>query len=110
MQRRAFLKLLGLAGFASTAPLQAFPGVLDAASPWSRVVAYDRKLYQAGGSGRILVSADFGRTWRLHANFGPSCDVTRLHVSAGRLMAAASYLGMGFPLYLGADRQKWFTL
>jgi hypothetical protein len=110
MQRRAFLKLLGLAGVGSTMPLQALAGVLDAAALRSNpAVAYDSRLYTAGGAGRILVSADRGRTWKVHANFGPTCAVRYLAVTGGRLMAAASYQGTGFPLYLGIDRQKWHT-
>src|SRR5689334_14747326 len=109
MQRRVFLKLLGLAGVGSTVPLQGFAGVLDAASAWNPAVAYDNRFYRVGGDGRILVSDDFGKSWQVNANFGPTCDVVGLTKRSGRLTATASYQGMGFPLYLGSDRRKWFT-
>jgi hypothetical protein len=113
MRRRAFLKLVGLAGVASTAPLQALAGIVEAGGGKRSVataVPYDSLLYAPGGDGRILVSADGGRTWSLHANFGPACAVDSLSVAGGRLVAAASYERRGFPLYLGNDRRTWLTV
>jgi hypothetical protein len=111
MRRRAFLKLVGLAGLASTMPLQVLARVVDAGGGRSSspAVLYDSHLYALGGNGRILVSADGGGTWSLHASFGPTCDVRSLAVDAGRLVAGASYARQGFPLYLSDDRRKWLT-
>ena len=110
MHRRAFLKLLGLAGAGATVPLQWLAGVAQAsAKTASKVVAYDARLYAAGQNGRILVSDDAGATWRVHIDLGAACSVTGLSIQQKRLVAGIAFQGLPFPLVLGPDRTSWLT-
>lgn len=72
--RRTFFRLAGLPIFLSVAAPVA--GAMDAAFPPAQI-EHQGRCYRGTADGRILVSADRGRTWREIANFGPSVRIER---------------------------------
>ncbi len=107
MDRRKFLKLLGLAVTAVTARLS-FPW--EAVSAASKTVPFAGRLYRSDGSGRIYVSADSGKTWALHSDLGSSNSVTKLAVDKmNKLRATVGYAGWSFGLVLAPNLTAWLT-
>ena len=105
MQRSAFLKLAASTTFAAGTRL-AFPWAADAAnSP----VSYGGALYRAAGPGKIQVSKDAGRTWKLHSNLGHMFAIKGLAVRGGHLHLKVGYSGRTFPLVLARNKRSWHT-
>ena len=108
MQRRGFLKLLGLAtlGVVVRVPFAALT-----AGAATRTVSAGGLGYRTDGMGRVFVSRDAGRSWDLHSDLGPSYSITRLEVDkGGRLLSTVDYRGRSFGLVLGANRRSWLTI
>jgi hypothetical protein len=97
MNRRDFLKLGGL--FSTALFLQFnLPGSIAI-----QVVEVESQgnLYHGTSDGKILISANEGKTWQLHTNFGSQCAVTKLSTDAQeRVVALIEYLGFDFKLAL----------
>lgn len=108
MQRRDFLKLLGLTSIAAWVPVPGWVSTASAAR--STATSFDGRLYRPGGNGRIEVSEDSGATWRLHSDLGSHYLVKRLTVDRRRkLTAMIGFLDWTFGLTLAADRRSWLT-
>ncbi len=107
MERRTFLKLASLA-VAGVAGRLAFPWAAAAATA---DVSYGGSLYRAGGAGKILTSADGGRSWALHSDLGDMYSITKLGVDRGgsRLRLTVGYAGHTFALVLAPDKRSWLT-
>lgn len=104
MNRRDFLKIGTVAS--------AF-GVI-AASPFDKALAFDLganingKLYKAGSNGRVLVSSDKGKSWKLHTKFGTEYAVQNVFTATDqRLYAKMTYKKVNFYLVLSNDSQTW---
>jgi hypothetical protein len=105
MQRSAFIKLAASTAFVAGVKL-GFPWAAAAAN---KPVSYAGALYRAGGPGKIQVSRDAGRTWRLHSNLGHANAIKSLVVRGGRLHLSVGYAGRSFPLVLAKDKRTWRT-
>jgi hypothetical protein len=67
------------------------------------------KLFHGTADGRILASADGGRTWRRNTNFGEDCRVRGLSIAGGNLLADIGITGGTFQL-ASADGVVWRTV
>ena len=105
MQRSAFIKLAAATTFAAGTRL-AFPWAAAAAN---QPVSYAGALYRAAGHGKIQISRDAGRTWKLHSNLGPIYTIKSLSVRGGRLRLSVGYAGRSFPLVLARNKRSWLT-
>ena len=104
MERRRFLKWTGLALLG----LLAVPHAVFAKSP--TVTSTNGVQYHADRQGRIYVSRDSGRTWRVHTNLGRGYWVRRLALDrAGRVTARVGFGGRDFGLVLSRDERSWRT-
>jgi hypothetical protein len=107
MDRRKFLKLLGLA-FGAVTVRFAFPWQEAAAR--STAIAYRGLLYRGDNHGQILVSSDGGDTWRVQTKLGPDRSVRKLAVDRhDRLQATIGYHRHRFRLTLAPDTGYWRT-
>jgi photosystem II stability/assembly factor-like uncharacterized protein len=106
MERRTFLKTSFMAVAALGSRL-AFPSAGEAAGG---TVSYGGLLYRAGSSGKILKSADAGRSWSLHSDLGDMYSITKLGVVSGsRLRLTVGYGGRSFGLFLAPNGRSWLT-
>ena len=105
MNRRTFLKLSGLTSLAAALPVPAF-----AAPPAAGPVVFDGRAYRPGGQGRVDVSDDGGKTWRLHSDLGSDYVVSKLSVDRRTgLKVNVAFGQWAFGLTLGSDRRAWLT-
>ena len=107
MNRRDFLKLSGLF---STALFVQFnlPGSI--AIKQVEVESNGRR-YRGTSDGKILISANEGKTWQLHTNFGSQNAITKLSTDAqDRVVALVDYMGYDFELALSNHNGPWRTV
>lgn len=107
MERRTFLKVSLVTVAALAARL---------ASPWAASaapgdVAHGGLLYRTGGAGKILSSADRGKSWRLHSDLGDMYSISNIGVDrrSKLLQLTVGYAGYPFALVLAADERSWLT-
>ena len=108
MERRTFLKIATVT-VAGLAGRLAFPWAAAAAAG---DVAYDGLYYRAGGAGKILKSADRGKTWTLHSDLGDIYAIPSIVVDRRTklLRLTVEYAGDPFPLVLAPDQRSWLTV
>ena len=107
MDRRSFLKLVGVATVGAAVRVPFLVPAVAAAAP--KPVAAGGLLYKTDGHGRIYVSATNGKTWGPHSDLG-SAYTTKLGTDkSGRLLATVGYLGRTFGLVLGSNSKSWLT-
>jgi len=104
MNRRDFLKVSSVVsafGLIAAGPLDKVFNIE------SEAIAFG-KIYRAGSKGRIMVSADKGKSWQVHANFGSENAVTDIFVAKDhRLYVKLNHQNHKFYLVLGANKQSW---
>jgi hypothetical protein len=107
MNRRDFLKagwLLSVALLVQFSPLGSF-----ALRP-VEVESQDRR-YRGTADGKILTSADKGKTWQLHTNFGADFPITGLSTNhLGQLRAQLEFAEYPFELALAQNSKTWKTV
>ena len=107
MHRRDFLRLSGT--LAATLFVQFHPAGRIGNIP-VEVEAHGR-IYRGTRNGKIHVSENAGRTWRLHTNFGSQYSIAGLSVDSGdQVIALLDYLGRGFRLALSKNDGPWRTM
>lgn len=107
MYRRDFLKLSGLL---SVALLVQFNRLGKAVSLPLEVESRGRS-YSGTSDGKIYVSENGGRAWRLHTGFGPQYAIRKLSTdSQERVVALIEYLGYDFKLVLSSHDGPWKTI
>jgi hypothetical protein len=103
MQRREFLKLSGL--FSA-----AFFTQLNVARISTRPIEAEAqgRIYRAAPHGKIFVSADSGKSWQLHTNFGTEMIITDLTPDdRGQIHAQLGFAGHSFELVLAPNGKTW---
>jgi hypothetical protein len=108
MNRRRFLKLIGLASLGGLIRVPLSAGLALGAA---KSVSSGGRLYRTDGRGRIFVSLDRGASWQLHTYLGPDYAVRRLAADRrDRLHATVGYLGRAFELVLASNQRAWLTV
>ena len=104
MNRRDFLKLGGLASlslFLSFKPLEKL-------SSLPVEMAAQGKVYRSTSDGKIFISADGGKTWRLHTNLGSMYSIQRFFTdSSNQVKAQVGYENHSFQLTLHKNGKLW---
>ena len=105
--RRDFLKISGLF---SAAMLVGVGSVAEIAGR-SVETEFNRLFYRGTSDGKIFVSEDAGKTWKLHTQFGTHLSVSDLYVDFRRRMVAdLKCQGYDFKLVLSSDLRTWRTM
>jgi hypothetical protein len=108
MDRRRFLKALGLAFIAATARVPFLASVVAAGA--TKPVSFGGRLYRNDGSGKIFVSTNGGTSWTQQTDLGRNCSVTKLAVDrSNRLNATVGFSSWTFGLVLAPDLKSWRT-
>ena len=106
MYRRDFLKL---GGMLSAAVFMQFNPLGKAASLPVEVESQG-KYYRGTFDGKIYVSANAGKTWQLHTNFGSEFSILRLSAAFGeQVRAELGFSGQSFELALAPNSNFWRT-
>jgi len=104
MNRREFIKLGGLTSlslFLNFKPLEKL-----AALPVE--IAAQGKVYRGTSDGKIFISEDGGKTWRLHTNLGSMCSIQKFFIDSGnQLKAQVGYQNHSFQLALHKNGKLW---
>lgn len=107
MVRRDFLKLSGLLSAALLIQVQAVEKMVSPLSDPLEVESQG-KLYRGTPDGKIFVSANAGRDWQMHTNFGAHVSVFSL--TANQWEQVQAVLGVAqhrFKLALSTDHKGW---
>ena len=87
-----------------------------AASPFDKALALDLganidgKLYKAASNGRVFVSDNKGKSWRLHTKFGAGYSVVNVFTATDqRLYAKMAFKKVKFNLVLTEDKTAWMA-
>jgi hypothetical protein len=104
MNRRDFLKMssaISAFGLIAAGPLDKVFNVE------SEAIAFG-KIYRAVSKGRIMVSADKGKSWQVHTNFGSENAIADIFVATDRrLYVKLNHQNHKFYLVLGPNKQSW---
>jgi hypothetical protein len=84
MERRTFLNMATALSAAALVPAGALAGI--ASTPVEAIA--DGKHYRGTQDGKILVSADAGESWALHADFGSGFAIGELQPDARGVLCA----------------------
>lgn len=107
MVRREFLKLSGLV----SAVLLVQVHLLRTAVSLPVEVESQGKTYRAGSDGKIYVSANQGKNWQLHTNFGSEFSIFDLATDPKeQVHAQLGFVGYSFELALAQDGKLWRTV
>src|SRR6266540_4313229 len=107
MVRRDFLKLSGLL---SAAVFMQFNSLGKAVSLPVEVESQG-KFYRGTPDGKIYVSANAGKNWQLHTNFGSGFPVLSLTADFwGQVRAQLGFESHSFELALAQNGQTWRTV
>jgi hypothetical protein len=106
MYRRDFLKLGGLLSAAVFMPLNS----LAKAVSFPLEVEAQGKLFRGTLDGKIYISADAGKSWQLHTNFGSHVSLLDLRTNFwGQLQTQLETAGYNFELVLAQTGKGWKT-
>lgn len=107
MNRRDFLRI---GGAVATALLLQFNPLGKLAMRPVEVKA-NGMTYRGTLDGKILISADEGRTWQLHTNFGEDFSILSLFTNlSGQIHAQLEFAGHPFELALVYNSKTWKTI
>lgn len=114
MDRRRFLKgvgLAGAAGVAGAAGLRAGGLVRErSAAAEHREAETGATRYRIDGTHHVLVSRDGGGTWAKHSTFPQGVALRSVRTDAlGHVRLRAAYAGHGFGLRLAKGGRNWIT-
>ncbi len=107
MNRRDFLKLSGVASLALIAKLAPSAGKIPVFQPEGTVSG---KLYRGVSGGKIYISEDQGKSWKLHTNFGDEVSILGFSERPGGLVAHLSYQSSPFDIRLAKNGKLWMTV
>jgi hypothetical protein len=106
MDRRNFLKLSGLL---SAAVFMQFNS-LEKAVSFPVEVEAQGKLFRGTSDGKIYISANAGKSWQLHTNFGSAFYIFGLADDWGQVHAQLGFEGHSFELALIENGKTWRTV
>jgi hypothetical protein len=108
MDRRDFLKIGGVLGAAA---MLVGAGSLLEIEAKSVEAELHGKFYRGTSDGKIYVSGDAGKTWKLHTQFGTHLSVSHLYADLHqRLVTVLDCQGYDFRLALLPDARTWRTI
>jgi hypothetical protein len=106
MNRREFLKLGGALSAMLVLPL----GSLGKEVASLATIALQGLTYRGTLDGKVYVSANGGKTWKLHTDFGPAFTIFSLTlVPRNRIYARIGFAGKSFGLVLSPAEHVWRT-
>jgi hypothetical protein len=106
MDRRDFLKVTGLA----TSSLFLVSSPFKSALKFPVQTATGGKIYRGTAEGDVEVSEDGGKTWKLHARFGPDCPILDIYADRhGQVALQAGYKAHSFRLFLAKNGRDWLV-
>ena len=104
MYRRDFLKLSGLFSAAVFIPLNS----LTKEFSFPVEVEAQGNLFRGTTDGKILISADAGKTWQLHTNFGSNFSIMNLGMNLwGQVEAQLGFADHSFEVALAKNGVAW---
>ena len=107
MERREFLRSTTALAMV-TAGGVALGGVVDVASAGAATIS---RRYRGTRNGKVYVSSNNGRTWRLLTNFGSRLDATRVGIRSNKVIANLVFGRHGsFKVALQPDGRTWRTI
>jgi hypothetical protein len=107
MNRREFI----LAGGVFSAALLIQISSLAHFTPKFPEVEVQGRVYRGTSDGKVLISADAGKNWMEHTNFGPQYAVRKLGMDQnGLVQARLGFEGLSFGLTLENNGKKWRTV
>jgi hypothetical protein len=107
MVRRDFLKLTGLLSAALF--VQVNPLGKTVSLPVE--VESQGTIYRGSSDGKIYISANKGKTWQVHTNFGSEFSILGLATSLwGQVHAQVGFAGHSFDLALIDNGKIWKTV
>ena len=106
MNRRDFLKISGsMLAFAYVAV-----GPIRHVAKLPVETATPGKIYRGALDGSIHVSDDGGKSWQVHARFGPGYSILDIFTGLdGRIYVDAGFKGHIFYLVLSKNEKAWLT-
>jgi|SRR5215210_7209455 len=106
MDRRDFLKLSGV----FSAAIMIRFDTLAKATALPLEVEAQGKLFRGTPDGKIYISGDAGKSWRLHTNFGSHVSIRDLSVNfGGQARAQLSLADHRFEMVLAKTAKGWKT-
>ena len=105
MNRRDFLKLSSMVS--AVGVLSAGPIGNVANLPVETAAA--GKIYKGTRDGKVFISTNGGKTWKLHSNFGKTLPVLDLFTRSKNLYVHIGYKRSSFHLILGKDGKTWMS-
>lgn len=106
MDRRIFLRATATIAVAGTVLAGGIEESAAGAATSGRAARY-----RGTSTGRIYVSHDNGRTWKLLTYFGPNVSVSRVGPdSRQRIVAKLAYQHHGFRIALQPNGRTWHTI
>ena len=110
MYRRDFLKLSGLLSAAALVPFNSINSLdsLEKAVSVPTEVEVQGRLFRGTSDGKIFMSADAGKSWQMHTNFGSDFSIVHLGLNFwGQLEAQLGFAGHSFEVALGRNGKAW---
>ncbi len=104
MNRREFIKL---GGVTAVALFSGFGGV-DMLAQLPVEMAVQGKVFRGTHDGKIYISEDGSKTWKLHTNLGKDCSIKRFTVGANKQVhVQVGYQKYTFQLTLSRNGKFW---
>lgn len=104
MYRRDFLKLSGLFSAAVLIPLNSLAKAISLPVE----VEAQGNLFRGTADGKIFISADAGKTWQLHTNFGSNFSIVNLGLNLwGQVEAQLGFADHSFQVALAKNGIAW---
>jgi hypothetical protein len=107
MNRRAFIRTTATMALTTTV----LAGGLDTSDADAATTRSDALRYRGSRDGKVFISRNGGRTWKLLTDFGRDVVIPKIGYDAhGRVVATLIYRRHDFKLALLPDNRSWCTV